>query len=142
MVCTFFGHKECAGLQSEKLYRAIEAVIAKGVDCFYVGNQGRFDSLVHCTLKALQIQYPHIRYGVVLAYFPVHDSGETDTMYPPIEGHPKFAISRRNRWMIHASDYCICYIDHTWGGAYQWVALSKRKGLQVINLGTIPVENL
>ncbi len=44
MICTFFGHRECPEEIYPKLYDAIETLIRqKGVRCFYVGNQGRFD---------------------------------------------------------------------------------------------------
>lgn len=116
--CTFFGHSECYGLDEALLSRTVEALICQGVDTFYVGNQGRFDSAVYHCLKQLRKGYPHIRVAVVLAYLPGKKrAGEEmdDTMYPQIEGSPKFAIARRNRWMIGESDYCICYVNHTWG---------------------------
>jgi hypothetical protein len=57
-----------------------------------------------------------------------------------IEGHPKFAIERRNRWMIDQSDFLLCYINHTWGGAYKFARLAKRRGKTVINLGNPSIE--
>ena len=132
--CTFFGHRECHGLDREILYKAIEERIRQGVDTFYVGNQGQFDAMVYGCLKQLRSIYPSIRVCVVLAYLPTGEAGE-DTMYPEIEGHPKFAIERRNRWMIHASGYCLCYIHHTWGGAHKFAKQAKSAGLTVINLG-------
>lgn len=137
--CTFFGHRQCNGVDVQKLRNAMEVLIGKGVDTFYVGNQGEFDTLVRSTLKQLRLLYPHIRYAVVLAYLPTERKeyeDHADTMYPEgIEkGPPKFAIERRNRWLVNASDYCICYIHHTWGGAYKFVQLAKRKGKTVINI--------
>lgn len=63
----------------------------------------------------------------------------SDTMYPEIEGHPKFAIERRNRWMIEGSEYCLCYINHTWGGAYKLAKLAKRCGKTIINIGNAEI---
>ena len=137
--CTFFGHRECYGLDRAVLQCAIEELIQRGVDTFYVGHQGQFDGMVHSCLKALQTQYPDIRYSVVLAYLPMGNvAGEdmSDTMYPEIEGHPRFAIARRNKWMIAASDYCLCYINHTWGGAYKFALLAKHRGLRIVNCGS------
>lgn len=136
--CTFFGHSECYGLDEALLSRTVEALICQGVDTFYVGNQGRFDSGVYFCLKRLQKRYPNIRVAVVLAYLSGEKrAGEEmqDTMYPEIEGSPKFAIERRNRWMIRESDCYIYYVNHTWGGAYKFARLAKRQGLTVINLG-------
>lgn len=138
--CVFFGHRECYHMDSSALAAAIKVLIGKGVDVFYVGNQGRFDGIVYSLLKQFRETYPHIRVCVVLAYLPEKQGEElADTMYPEIEGHPRFAIERRNRWMIDASDYCICYIDHTWGGAYKSVKLAQRRGKTVINLGKAAV---
>ena len=45
--CTFFGHRDCYGLQEEILWEALEKLVALGVDQFYVGNQGGFDRMVY-----------------------------------------------------------------------------------------------
>ena len=142
-VCTFFGHRACYGLDEARLVRTVEGLIAHGADTFYVGNQGRFDGMVYHCLKQLQKKHPHIRVTIVLAYLPGEKRGEAvpeDTMYPEIEGHPKFAIERRNRWMIGEADYCICYVNYTWGGAYKFSRQAKRRGLTVINLGNAEIE--
>ena len=138
--CTFFGHRECYGLDSKVLRETVEKLIAQGVDTFYVGNQGQFDCMVYRCLKQLREVHPHIRVCIVLAYLLTEKAdGEDliDTMYPEIEGHPKLAIERRNRWMLQSSDYCICYIDHTWGGAYKFTRLAKRCCKEVINIGSV-----
>ena len=137
--CTFFGHRECYGLDGKVLGETVERLIGQGVDTLYVGNEGQFDSVVYSCLKQLRSEYPHLRVCVVLAYLPT-SNGErediSDTMYPEIEGYPKFAIERRNRWMVNHSDYCICYINHTWGGAYKFARLAKRLDKTVINIGS------
>ena len=144
--CTFFGHRECYGLDTGVLQAAIEDLIAKGVDTFYVGYQGRFDGLALSCLESLKPLYPHIRYYVVFAYLPT-GKPEQDlyvhcSIYPEeMEiGLPKFAVERRNRWMIDRSDYCLCYITHTWGGAYKFVRLAKRKKLAVMNVGNVALQ--
>ena len=142
-VCTFFGHSECYGLDTNLLKRAIEEIIFKGVDTFYVGHQGYFDSLVLSCLKDLKNVYPYISFSVVLAYMPTKkyevDIYDGYSIYPEgLEiGPPKFAIERRNKWMIDQADYCLCYVDHTCGGAYKFAKQSKNKGLDVINMGRI-----
>ncbi len=141
--CTFFGHRDCYSLDEQVLIDAIEDLIRNGVETFYVGNQGQFDSAVYSCLKQLREEYPYIRICVVLAYFPTATSGYddmADTMYPEIEGHPKFAIERRNRWMLDQSEYCICYINHTWGGAYKFAQKALRCGKIVMNLGKATIR--
>jgi hypothetical protein len=83
---------------------------------------------------------------VVLAYLPIQKrefENNTDMMYPEglEEGLPRFAIQRRNRWMIGASQICVCYINHTWGGAYKFAKLAKKRGLSLINLGSAEITD-
>ena len=136
--CTFFGHRDCYGLDVVVLEAAIENIISRGVDTFYVGNQGGFDRMVYSCLRRMREKHPQIHIGVVLAYHPGNIKQTvdmSDTMYPELSGHPRFALERRNRWMIAKSNFCICYINHTWGGAYKFVQLAKSRGLTVVNLG-------
>lgn len=143
-VCTFFGHRDCYGLDEERLYNVLEDLIDQGIDSFYVGYQGNFDALVYRFLRQLQSVYPHIHVAVVLASLPTKKEaygGFSTTIFP--EGlenvPPKFAIERRNKWMIEAADSCVCYVQHTWGGAYKFAKMAKGRGLLLINLGDVDV---
>ena len=141
MTCTFFGHSDCHGLDEIKLERAIEMLISKGVDTFYVGHQGNFDSIVYACLKRLKATHPHISFYVVLAYPPLQKATcfipADFTLFPEAAAAAprRFAIDRRNRWMIDRSDFCLCYISHSWGGAYKFAHMAKRKGVETLNLG-------
>lgn len=135
--CTFFGHRDCPDTIKPALRRALSDLIENAhVDTFYVGNQGSFDRIVRSVLRELSNQYPHIRYAVVLAYLPEqapYEEDFSDTMFP--EGleavHPKYAISRRNQWMLDHSTYVVTYITHSWGGAARFVEKAKRTGKTV-----------
>lgn len=124
----------------DTLLRTLEdLILTHGVNQFYVGNQGQFDSYVRKVLNKLEERYPHIRYAVVLAYMPgqlTEYANFSDTMVP--EGieviHPRFAISWRNKWMLQKADYVVTYVTHTWGGAYRFACLARRKGKYVINI--------
>lgn len=60
----------------------------------------------------------------------------TNTIYPEgLETVPRrFAISHRNKWIVENSNAVICYVNHTWGGAYQAVILAEKRNLSIINL--------
>lgn len=129
--CTFFGHSQCPDLRSE-LREAVMRLAGDGVDMFYVGDNGRFDAQVRSVLSELGL-----RYGVVLAYLPKGAGADFgDTMFP--EGleliHPRYAIERRNRWMLERSDYVVTYVHHGWGGAAKFAALAERQGKRMIRL--------
>ncbi len=136
-VCTFYGHRECPEEIKNVLKSTVEDfIVNRGVDVFYVGNQGMFDAMVRGVLREMEQKYPYIRYGVVLAY-PPQGECETDTMLP--EGietvHPRYAIDWCNRWMLNRTDVVITYITHTWGGAYRYAEQARKRGLCVIPLG-------
>ena len=70
-ICTFFGHRDCPdAIQSKLRAMIVELITDYGVEMFYVGNQGRFDTIVRGVLRELKEEYPRIRYAVVLAYMP------------------------------------------------------------------------
>ncbi len=131
--CTFFGHRACCELDAATLQSAVERLIEKGVNTFYVGNQGDFDKAVYKILKKIHKKYSHIKVCVVLAYIPIKNTpfaDMADTVYPSIEGCPRFAIERRNSWMIEKSKYCICCINKSWGGAINFQKWQKREVLK------------
>ena len=145
MVCTFFGHSECYGLEATVLRRAIEDLIRQGVTEFLVGNHGQFDGMAFSCLQQLSQTFPHIQYSVVLAYLPTgnsrYDIYQGHSFYPEGQelGPARFAIDRRNRYMVNAADICICYVNHTFGGAYKFARMAQHRGKKVINLGTAPL---
>lgn len=141
-ICTFFGHGECCGLDKTVLRNAIEDLIKRGTTEFLVGNHGQFDGMVFSCLQDLSKDHPEISYSVALAYLLTRkedcDIYQGHSIYPEgVEiGPAKFAIERRNRYLIDSADTCLCYIDHTWGGAFKFARMAKSRGLQVINLGS------
>ncbi len=143
-VCTFFGHRDCPeSIKPILRSTLVDLIQNQGVDLFYVGNQGQFDAYVRRTLQELTRIYPHVRYAVVLACLP-GIAGEyedaSDTVLP--EGletvHPRFAVSRRNEWMLCRADFAVTYITHTWGGAYRYAGKARKQRKTVINLACVP----
>lgn len=139
-VCTFFGHRDCPPSTGPQVKRLLEDEISnRGIDRFYVGNRGQFDALVTRVLRELKRDFPHIRYYVVLAYLPGRSSGrdlEDETLFP--EGlervPPRYAINRRNNWMLEQADLVVSYVDRSWGGAAQQVKKARAAGKRVVNL--------
>ena len=139
MTCTFFGHRDTDDKIEEKLIEILEDLIKnRNVTNFYVGNNGHFDFLVRKNLKALKEKFNHIDYAVVLAYMP-REKKEfnlddcSDTIFPDgLESvPPRFAISKRNEWMIENSDLVVTYVKYIVGGAAKFKALSKKKGKRI-----------
>ena len=140
-VCTFFGHRDCPATIRPRLRAVLVELIERhGVEQFYVGWQGAFDAMVCSVLRELEEVYPHISYAVVLERLPgprdkaIWDF--SDTIFP--EGletvPPRFAISKRNDWMLKQADFVVTYITHNWGGAVQYAEKAQRQGKRVLNL--------
>lgn len=128
--CTFFGHRDCPDKIYHSLCEAVEKMIVSNkVRTFYVGTQGNFDALAYKALREISVLYPEIKIFRVLAYMPKNTNAIEDSIFP--EGmelvHPRYAIDRRNKWMISHSDYVIAYITHNFGGAAEFVKKSKKK---------------
>ncbi len=149
LICTFFGHRDCPASLKPKLRAVVVELIERhGVDRFYIGRQGSFDAMARSVLRELAEVYPHISYAVVLERLPgLRDESVwdfSDTIFP--EGletvPPRFAIARRNEWMLRQADFVVIYVTHGWGGAAQFAEKARQYGKTVINLAEKgPVRN-
>ena len=139
MTVTFCGHGdtiETFGLK-EQLYRTVEQEIQNGADLFYLGGYGCFDRMAAGVVRELKKKYPHIKSVLVLAYLnrEVDMTYYDETTYPPLENTPlRYAISKRNEWLVEQADTVIAYVDHGWGGAAQTLQFAKRKHKTIINI--------
>lgn len=140
MICTFFGHRMAPREIEKPLERVItDLIITHKADFFYVGNQGNFDSIVQRVLRRVKQQYPHIQYAVVLERMPSDNSAleETvETIFP--EGMenvpPRYAIDRRNTWMLSKATFVVTYVTHTVGGAFKFKEKARKQRKTVIDI--------
>ena len=137
MVVTFCGHAEIASpnIVHSWLKKAMEDLILEGAETFYLGGYGDFDRLAAAVVLKMKRQYPHIESVLVLPYLDckMNTDGYDTTIYPPLETVPRrFAISRRNKWMVDKADVILAYVTHDWGGAAKTLAYAKRKNKKII----------
>lgn len=130
--CTFFGHRDCPQTIKADLKQILENLICnQSVNNFLVGHQGNFDRIVLSVLDELKIIYPQISYCVVLAYMPdgKQDTYNCETVFPEcLENTPrKFAVSKRNDWMLKKSRFVVTYINRSLDGAAQFAQKAKNK---------------
>lgn len=145
MVISFFGHKntQLSTIQYEYLRNNLEKVIQSNEKCvFFLGGYGNFDTLCLNLLKKLKKSYPYIELVFITPYLrenyeklktarDIYD----DIIYPPIETTPlRFAISKRNEWIVSSSNLIYTYISHDFGGAYHAYVQAKKKNIPTINL--------
>ena len=143
-VCAFFGHRDVWRDISDPLEQAIRSAITEhGISTFWVGGYGSFDSAAVGCVRRLKKEYPYIRLHLILAYLPTKKDPLEDmydsTIYPEgLELVPKrFAISKRNQWIVKNCDMVIGYVDHRYGGAYDSYRMAEKAGRTILNLGCL-----
>ena len=81
-------------------------------------------------LRGLKGRYRHIRLVLVLPYLDsaLSREGYDETVYPPLESVPRrYAVLRRNEWMVQRSDVIVAYVLHSWGGAAKTLDYARKK---------------
>ena len=137
MTVTFCGHRDVPEPELIKIWlnQTIEELIHEGADRFLLGGYGQFDRLAASVVRKQKERYPAIRSVLVLPYLDrKHDASLYDeSIYPPLETVPRrFAISRRNKYMIDMADYVIAFVTHDFGGAYTSLCYAQRKHKRII----------
>ena len=112
---------------------------------FYIGGYGDFDRLCAYACRELGEERGGIEIVYVAPYISLSEQekikellegGMCDaSIYPPIENTPpKFAIIKRNEWMMTNADVVIAYVEHEYGGAYRSLQIARRKKKRIINI--------
>ena len=139
MTVTFCGHSQVAdpGLENKKLNAVIAELIAEGADEFLLGGYGEFDGMAARAVANVRKVNPQIRSTLVIPYIE-RDYDRTlydGSVYPPLETVPRrYAISKRNEWMVDNSDVIVACVTHTWGGAATTLKYAQRKKKRIISL--------
>ena len=125
MIVTFCGHKDVYdtyGTIRPWLIAIVKYLIEQGADLFYLGGYGRFDNIEASVVREMKAQHPSIQGILVLPYLDstLDTTGYDGTTYPPLENvPPRFAISKRNEWMVREAEVLVACVLYKWGGAYK-----------------------
>ena len=148
MTITFAGHSyiPSANKIKEMVKEQIRNNIVHGqfITC-YLGGYGDFDKICACACRELKKEYPDMEIVYVTPYINISEQvkikemqscGLCDTsIYPPIENTPpKFAIIKRNEWMMTNADLVIAYVNCSCGGAHKSLQVAKRRKKRIINI--------
>ena len=145
-VCTFVGHREAPLSLYPYLVEEVWRLSKNGVSEFWVGGYGAFDQMAERAVREAKIKMPQITLSLILAYLPVGEQKSElqkydNMIYPEgLERVPRrYAIDRRNNWIVHNADFLLAYVTHSWGGAATTLSKAQsreRDGkLTIINLG-------
>ena len=145
--CTFIGHKDFPENLYQNLYNEIENLIVFDcVNVFYVGTNGAFDRAVYRVLSELKKKY-EIKINVALAHLNQKSTNfykSEETFFPNVlERTPfKYAINKRNIFMIKQSQYMICYLNNTFSNSSTFVKSAKSRKLKIVNIGSFDISKL
>lgn len=146
MIVTFCGHRDFQETDEikERLLREL-LNLAEGNETLicYAGGYGSFDRFAARCVKDAQKTAKNIRNCLVIPYLTASLQKELkeqegffdEIIYPALENvPPRFAIIRRNEWMVEQADLVIGYIAHNFGGAARTWKYANRKDIPLINL--------
>jgi len=137
MIVTFCGHGRLP--TSSEVRQWLEAAVAPYLGIpnvvFYFGGYGEFDRLAAAVVREKKDINGSMERVLVIPYLDrQYDcSGYDGTTYPPLESVPRrYAISKRNEWMVDNADVVIAYVTHSWGGAATTLEYAKRRKKKII----------
>ena len=148
LIITFCGHDEININREELQDKVLSAIndFAKGEDVtFYLGGYGTFDWIALRACQKYKESHPGSQLLFISPYYgeEYFESKELyikecdDIIYPEVEKTPKrFAISKRNEWMVNKADYVIAYVNFSWGGAVKTLEYTVKHKKTFINFGT------
>lgn len=146
MIITFCGHGDF--IKTEKIENTLIELLkffAKGretIDC-YCGGYGRFDGFAAECVRKAKKDFENIRNCLIIPYIPLSFQEKIkylndyydEIIYPPLKNIPaKYAIIKRNEWMVDKADLLIAYVKHSWGGAAKTLEYAKRKNTTIFQL--------
>ena len=148
MIVTFVGHGDLpAGEDLENKVRGalLELLPRDERISFYCGGYGAFDSLCAKVCRSLKAELPRSEvlyvtpylsesHGKKIQYYmeaKLYDS----VIYPPLESvPPRYAILRRNEWMVEQADLIVAFVRRSFGGAAGTLDFARRKKKRIVNL--------
>ncbi len=142
MKISFFGHKrtyDCNAYYDKIIEVLTNAIKTQESLEIYCGGINDFDFYCSRLARNLKVTYPQIKLYYVTPYLResylknIDITLYDDIIYPPIENTPlKFAILKRNQWIVENSDLIIFYLMKTFGGTYTTYKYAKKKNKNIL----------
>ena len=145
MVITFCGHSDYDESEEDekRLIKFLEETIQGKSVKFYLGGYGKFDAFALRCVKKYKEKNLKAEVLFITPYLGKWLEERKDVMekeydkilYPELENVPKkFAIAKRNEWMVKQADYIFAYVNTHHGGAYKTLLYAKKQKKPYINL--------
>ncbi len=137
MVVTFLGHSKIPvdSKLEQWMEKTLLALIQEGADQFLLGGYGDFDNFAAKMVRKCKNTHPDIHSLLVIPYLgrDFNPNIYDNSVYPYLEEVPKrFAISKRNEWMVEEADVVVAYLINYAGGSGRTMEYAQRKKKKII----------
>ncbi len=116
-------------------------IAAKEHVTFYVGRESEFDKAAAAAVKQMQTAFGKENSMLILVLpYRIKEEGhyrsDYDDIYCPFPSQDcrRFAITRRNQWMVEHSDLLLTYVRDEQGEAHHAMVHASYKGVPIINI--------
>lgn len=109
---------------------------------FYLGNYGAFDYIALKACTKFKEYNKNCKSIFVTPYRDEKylklrkDARDDEIIYPEINTPKKFAILKRNYWMVEQADLIISYVKLSWGGAAKSLEYATKLNKRIINIAS------
>ena len=145
MIITFCGHSNYVSSleDEERLLKLLETVAGDNQVDFYLGGYGGFDNFALKCATEFKKCHKNTKLILITPYLDkwlnerkdIFEKLYDEVIYPQIEHVPqKFAIIKRNEWMIAQADYLFAYVRTHYGGAYRTLLFAHKHKKPYTNL--------
>lgn len=119
---------------------------------FYCGGYGKFSQIASDAIDLLRKRNPTLKSKklfitpyITPSYLKINEYMKEfydEIVYPPLENvPPKFAISRRNKWMIDRCEIVFAYMENPCGNTRKYINYAYRKHKTVFFVGSLKTES-
>ncbi len=137
MIIVFLGHSDFREsiFYENRILNILETITDIEDVSLYFGGYGAFDCFSLKCAKKYKEKCCRVKLSFITPYIyegyskldyakAVYD----EIIYPPIEQVLlKFAIAKRNEWMMRSADLVIAYVTRSWGGRQKRLSMQKSK---------------
>lgn len=146
MEVTFCGHSKFYYEETlkDEIFNTLEMELMNYNDInFYLGANGEFDKIALQACLMYKQKHNKVKLYFVTPY--LNDvylknrkeiiNNFDEVIYPELEKvHKRYAIIKRNYWLVNKCDLIISFVKYPWGGASKMLEYAVKKNKKIINL--------
>ena len=146
MIIAFCGHSTYSETEEheKKILNFLEKRVGNTPCDFFLGEYGSFDAFCYRIAKKFKALHhnsklmfitPYINDSFLKKHLSEKEKRFDEIIYPNLENiPPRYAISKRNRWIVEKADIIVAYVHHKFGGAYSMYRYAEQKKKEIYDI--------